>query len=322
MSNPLMLRLQTALETLANQHTEDTLGDRSTYLGASDIGSCPRKTILSKISPPKSDLVTLLRYRRGHMAEDIIANAFTVAGFTNFKRQVAVRYTGDIPIIAHIDFVFISESRKTMAVLEVKSPEDIPEHPYGSWESQLYLQMGLLEDCYPDYTVEKGAILAVNLGSQGMQLFEEYAPQETIYQGLINRAGKIWNQYQQFYGDATTPTAEVSPLCGYCAFLQDCPQFAGEEIPELAECVAHLAGLQRQQKDLESQISQHKNDLLAIVEQRGPFKANGQLLRKAIRSRRVLDSDRLAEYLQEYGRSLADFQKISSYSFLEIKRAA
>jgi len=298
-----MLTLQTALQALADQHTEDTLGDRATYLGASDIGSCPRKTILNKISPPKGDLVTLLRFRRGHMAEDIIANAFTVAGFTNFERQVEVRYAGDIPIIAHIDFVFSSESRKTKAVLEVKSPEDIPEHPYGSWESQLYLQMGLLEACSPGYTVEKGAILAVNFGDQGMQLFEGYAPQETIFQGLISRAGTIWNQYQQFYDGRSIPWMEASPLCAYCSFLHDCPKFFGEEIPELAECVASLTGLQRQQKVLESEISQHKKDLMAIAEHRGPFRSNGHLLRKAVRSRKVLDSDRLGEFLQEYDRS-------------------
>ncbi|MGD9950554.1 MAG: hypothetical protein AB7U29_19050 [Desulfobulbus sp.] len=322
MSDQFTHTLQTALQQLAVQQTLETLGDRATYLGASDIGACPRKTILNKLNTPEADLVTLLRYQRGHMAEEVVATAFNSAGFTNFKRQVEVRHGGHIPIVAHLDFVFISEARKTLAVLEVKSPEAIPEHPYGSWETQLYLQMGLLADSYPDYTVEKGAILAVNFGNQGMQLFDGYAPQETIYQGLINRAGIIWDQYQQFYEDASTPSTEVSPLCGYCSFLQDCPKFAGEEIPELAECVANLTGLQRQQKDLESQISQHKNDLLAIVEQRGSFKANGQLLRKATRCRKVLDSDKLGDFLQEYGRSLADFHKSSSYSFLEIKKAA
>jgi len=177
MSDQLMITLQAALQQLAQQQTVETLGDRSTYLGASDIGACPRKTILAKFNPPDADLVTLLRYRRGHMAEDIVASAFTAAGFSNFKRQVEVRYPGDVPVAAHIDFVFISEARKTMAVLEVKSPENMPDGPYGSWETQLYLQMGLLVANYPDYRVEKGAILAVNFGAQGMRLFNGYIPQ-------------------------------------------------------------------------------------------------------------------------------------------------
>jgi len=242
---------------------------------------------------------------------------------TNYQRQVEVRHVGAVPVKGHLDFVFISEARKTMAVLEVKSPENIPEHPYGSWETQLYLQMGLLADSFPDYTVEKGAILAVNFGKQGMQLFNGYSPQTMIYEGLIGRAANIWDQYQHYSnGDRTTLAMEASPLCGYCHFLKDCPKFEAEEVQELTESVAILTGLQHQQRDLETEISMRKSDLLAIVDQRGPLKAHGQLLRKAVRSRKVLDTDRLDQFLQGYSQSLADFQKSSSYSFLEIKKAA
>jgi len=323
MSDQLMITLQAALQQLAAQHTAETLGDRATYLGASDIGACPRKTILTKLTPPEANLVTLLRFRRGQMAEEIVAAAFTAAGFTNYQRQIEVRYPGDVPVMGHLDFVFISEARKSMAVLEVKSPETIPEHPYGSWETQLYLQMGLLADSYPDYTVEKGAILAVNFGKQGMQLFNGYTPQTTIYEGLIDRAKTIWNQYQHYTdGDLTTLAMEAGPLCGYCSFLMDCPKFEAEEVVELTESVEILTGLQHKQRELETEISMRKRDLLAIVDQRGPLKAHGQLLRKAVRTRKVLDTDRLGQFLQGYSQSLADFQKSSSYSFLEIKKAA
>lgn len=323
MSDQLMLTLQAALQQLATQQTKETLGDRASYLGASDIGTCPRKTILNKCNAPKADLVTLLRYRRGHMAEEVVAAAFAVAGFTNFQRQVEARHAGDLPVMAHLDFVFISEARKTMAVLEVKSPETIPEHPYGSWETQLYLQLGLLAESYPNYTVEKGAILAVNFGDQGMRLFDGYTPQTTIYHGLIDRANTIWGQYQQYRtNNLAIPSMEAGPLCGYCPFLLDCPKFEAEEVRELTESVEILMELQHQQRDLETEISMRKSDLLAIVDQRGPLKAHGHLLRKAVRTRKVLDTDRLGEFLQGYDHSLADFQKSSCYSFLEIKKAA
>jgi CRISPR-associated exonuclease Cas4 len=80
MSDQLMLTLQAALQQLAIRQTAETLGDRATYLGASDIAACPRKTILGKRQTPEANLVTLLRQRRGHMAEEIVAAAFTVAG--------------------------------------------------------------------------------------------------------------------------------------------------------------------------------------------------------------------------------------------------
>ena len=63
MSDQLMITLQTALQQLALQHTVEMLGDRTTYLGASDIGTCPRKTILSKLKTPEADLVTRIRMR-------------------------------------------------------------------------------------------------------------------------------------------------------------------------------------------------------------------------------------------------------------------
>ena len=323
MSEQLMITLQTALQQLAHQQTVETLGDRSTYLGASDIGACPRKTILTKLYPPAADMVTLLRFKRGHMAEDIVAAAFTAAGFTNFKRQVEVRYPGAIPVTAHIDFVFISEVRKTMAVLEVKSPESMPEGPYGSWETQLYLQMGLLAANYPDYTVEKGAILAVNFGAQGMQLFNGYTPQTLMYEGLIDRATAIWHDYQKYAaGELTSPVMEAGPLCGFCPFVADCPKFAAEEVQELNETVEILTELQKQQKALEDDITVRKNNLLAIVSARGPLKAYGRFLQKAVRSRKVLDSERLNEFLKGYDQSLSDFQMTTSYSFLEIRKAA
>jgi CRISPR-associated exonuclease Cas4 len=41
--------LLTSLRKLAERHTRETLGNRREYLGASDIGYCPRKVILEKI---------------------------------------------------------------------------------------------------------------------------------------------------------------------------------------------------------------------------------------------------------------------------------
>jgi len=323
MSDQLMHTLQSALKRLAVQQAEETLGDRSSYLGASDIGACPRKTILRKLHTPETDLVALLRQRRGYMAEEVVAHAFMAAGFTNFQRQTEVRYPGDVPVMGHLDFVFVSEARKTMAVLEVKAPENIPEHPYGSWETQLYLQMGLLADSFPDYTVEKGAILAVNFGDQGIRLFGGYVPQDMIYHGLIDRAATIWNQYQAYRtGDLATPSMEMGPLCGYCPFLADCPKFEAEEVRELTESVEILLELQHRQKELDAEIGTRKNNLLAIVDQRGPLKAHGHLLRKAIRTRKSLDTEQVEQFLQGYGHTLADFQKSGSYSFLEIKKAA
>ena len=63
-------------------------------------------------------------------------------------------------IRCHIDFVF--NAPKLKAVLEVKSVSGIPDGPYSSWESQLYMQMGALKEQFPDYQI-KGAVLIILL---------------------------------------------------------------------------------------------------------------------------------------------------------------
>ena len=45
------------------------LGDRTEYVGASDVGQCPRKVILSKTQPLPHDLQTLIRFERGNLVE-------------------------------------------------------------------------------------------------------------------------------------------------------------------------------------------------------------------------------------------------------------
>ena len=120
------------------------------------------------------------------MAEEIIANAFAAAGYTNFERQVEVAVDGKVPIKAHIDFVFTSEIHKIKSVLETKSTSNIPDDPYGSWESQLYVQMGALAEKFPDYTI-RGAFIALDLANGEVEFFNGYSPQKTIFAGLLKK---------------------------------------------------------------------------------------------------------------------------------------
>jgi len=144
-----------------------------------------------------------------------------------------------------------------------------------------------------------------------------------IYEGLIDRATTIWRDYQKYTaGDLTCPVMEAGPLCGFCPFVADCPKFEVEEVQELSEAVEILTELQKQQKALEDDITARKNNLLALVSARGPLKAHGRFLQKAVRNRKVLDADRLNDFLKGYGQTLADFQLSTSYSFLEIRKAA
>ena len=311
----------TSLRKLAEQHTIETLGDRRDYLGASDVGYCPRKVILEKIHPGEHDLATLLRFQRGHMAEDIIARAFTAAGYSNFEQQVDVSLPGDVPLKAHIDFVFTSRIHKIKSILEIKSTSIIPDGPYSSWESQLYIQMGALAEQYPEYSI-KGAVLTLDLAHGEVAFFNGYTPQGMIFKGLMERAGTIWSDYQAMLcEEEVEPKTEVSPLCGFCDHITTCPRFETENVPQLATAVEALQELQLRDKSLQGEIKKIRKHLLAVVEQKGPIKSGDCFLRKATRSRKHLDMDRLEAFLAKSGAVLDEYQEDRSFSFLEIRKA-
>ncbi|MFP7756197.1 hypothetical protein ACLG6S_16395 [Thermodesulfobacteriota bacterium B35] len=317
--------LQTGLRKVSEQHTIQALGDRSEYLGASDIGHCPRKVILERIHPADEDLVSLIRYERGHMAEDIIAKAFDAAGYSNFERQVEIVLPGNAPIKAHIDFVFTSCSHKVKSILEVKSTSRIPDGPYSSWETQLYIQMGALAEQYPEYSI-RGAILALDIADAEVGFFNGYEPEERIYNGLQERAGRIWSQYQAVLQDERSESelpTEVGPLCGYCGHSATCPRFQAEELPDLEKMVVNLRDLQAREKRLTGEIKELKRHLLAAVEAKGgPIRSGGCFLRKATRNRKHLDTNRLKAFLAESGLVLDEFHEDRPFSFLEIKKVA
>ena len=314
---------QTSLRKLSQQHTEETLGDRRDYLGASDIGQCPRKVILERMSPHEHDLATLLRFERGHMAEEIAAKVFTAAGFTNFERQVEIQVDSEgVPFIVHLDFVFTSKSSKVKSILEVKSGS-VPSTPYGSWESQLYAQMGALAEQYPEYVI-KGAILSLDLAEGEVGFFNGYQPSDVIFQSLKFKAEDVWAAYQgRLEGEECELPTEPGLLCGgYCNYLLECPRFAAQEAPDLVGVVENLQQLQAEEKQLKARIEPLKKNLLSVVQKVGAIKVNNSILGKRTQSRKSLNTEKLEAVLADLGRSISDFQEASTVSsWLDIKKS-
>ena len=311
----------TSLRNLSKQHTEETLGDRRSYLGASDIGQCSRKVVLERISPKEHDLATLLRFERGHMAEEIVAKVFTTAGFTNFERQVEIKVNSEsVPFLVHIDFVFTSKISKLKSILEVKSGS-VPSTPYGSWESQLYTQMGAMTEQHPDYMI-KGAILSLDLADGEVGFFNGYQPNDTIFQSLKVKAGDIWSAYQAMLQKENVELkTEPGLLCGYCNHLLDCPRYQANEAPDMAGIVEDLQHLQAEEKTLKARIEPIKKDLLDVVRKIGSIKVNNCILGKRTQSRKSLNTGRLEAFLADLGQSLSDFQESgTTSSWLDIKK--
>ena len=60
------MSLELILKDYLNQPKIE-LGNRTEYVGASDVGQCPRKVVLSKTQPVPHDSQTLIRFERGNL---------------------------------------------------------------------------------------------------------------------------------------------------------------------------------------------------------------------------------------------------------------
>ncbi|WP_272698850.1 hypothetical protein [Desulfovibrio sp. Fe33] len=166
-----LIRLLTqGLLTHAEQKTACELGDRSQYIGMSDIGKgmeCIRAFVASKLgitSIPAASAINRLATKelaeilgrqlvlpRGHWQEYEIEKALTASDVKLLSLlQIGVEHDG-VPIKAHLNFTLVwGVQRPAMRVLELKSNERIPDSLYASYEAQLYGQVGLLKSCWTE----------------------------------------------------------------------------------------------------------------------------------------------------------------------------
>jgi len=157
-AHALMTLLTKGLVESSAQRTASSLGDRSRYIGMSDIGraqECPRAAVGLKLFRNGDDLAhhhdltsllaRQLRLQRGHWFEAGIAQVFRHQRLPVIEQlEIEMSHHG-VPIKAHLDFVFASSvGQPTVRILELKSCENIPPTLYSSYETQVYGQVGLL----------------------------------------------------------------------------------------------------------------------------------------------------------------------------------
>ena len=156
----LLAILAQGLQRHAEVATAATLGDRSRYIGLSDIGrglDCLRATVAGKLPVGNSPLTpsdralasTLSRQltlQRGHCFESLVGQALTALRLNTLHQlEIDVVHQGT-PIKAHLDFVLVGDAPvPSVRILECKSTKRLPETLYASYESQVYGQVGLLK---------------------------------------------------------------------------------------------------------------------------------------------------------------------------------
>ncbi len=248
--------------TTMNRTKSAGLGNRRTYIGSSDVGSCIRKVYLSKKQPKSPDLATMLRFSRGHIAETLIENIFDAAGLkNNYDTQVEVKHPV-YPLKAHIDFLFHTDldGKPNLHIVEVKSVNGIPEEPYSQWIDQLSFQLGLLRIQYPKGKLS-GSILAIDLNAGEVHQFTDFEYNDSLSNYLFTRALHMMDCLDE----KEEPVPSVSLMCSYCSYRSDCPAMALPEVdlpPEIETMTINFIELNKAKRELDREMKNIRQELL------------------------------------------------------------
>ena len=159
--------IRQGLQAVAHKDTLAHLGDRSCYVGMSDIGQhweCPRAALARKVLPTTNSLERLLTLQRGHWFESGVGQALASLGLHVLPQlEINWQHQG-VPIKAHLDFVLVwGAPVNAIRILEVKSTDKLPASPHDSHLLQLHGQIGLLTKAWskPVFSIraEDGTLL-------------------------------------------------------------------------------------------------------------------------------------------------------------------
>ena len=163
--------LRQGLERYGQQQAQTMLGDRTAYIGVSDIGryaECPRAALAGKLLPPETSLERLFTLQRGHWFEEGVGECLAALGL-HVLPQLEIRHVHQGAFLrAHLDFTLVCEQpRPAVRILEVKSMEQLPAEPYDAHGLQISGQIGLLHRLWnkPAFSLrdKDGTLLYENL---------------------------------------------------------------------------------------------------------------------------------------------------------------
>lgn len=236
------------------EETKSSLGDRSKYVGSSDVGSCPYKVVREKLSPVEHSFEKQIVFQRGHIAETMVEKMITGL---NYRKQVEVK--GDInnfPLKSHIDFLI--EGKNESIIIEVKTVSSPIKEPNESWVLQTQFQMGLLNNEIQDEDHKVRAIIfAIDVNTGWSEEFNQDFD-DSLFLYSLNKAAHIADCLE----NEAKPKAVIQHYCGSCPFQNECPKQGGfadevpEEIKEDISRLKEIKSLDKEKKLLEKKIKE------------------------------------------------------------------
>jgi len=241
------------LAKVAAEQTANELGDRSKYIGASDIGDCLRKAYLGKVKQMERDVKNLIVLQRGHVAENIIASV--LEGLNVESQYEVVGELDGFPLKAHIDFLVIGKTE--VIAIECKSVSQPIDEPYTSWILQTQTQMGLLKKYFPDKEV-KAIVFAIDLNSGWIEDFP-VAYSDELFKAGLKKAGLLIKALNE----GVEPEGEEQLYCSVCLYKEGCPALQKGEKKELPEDIKvlvrksqELAKMDKERKKINKSIEE------------------------------------------------------------------
>lgn len=302
---------------------DKSLGDRSKYIGASSATGCLRKAYLDVKEITEHSDEQMFVFERGHQLEEMIRKGLNGLGYKeyteveeakglNLIHQLEAYGKGKFDFIkAHLDFVFVKPKQKVLLVKEIKSAASIPDAPYDSHIRQVSLQMWLVSQQYPGYTV-KGSVVYHNWDNGKSESYDvEYS--KPLVVAILKRAVHLWNSINA----NREPEAETQLYCDKCSFKGNCPALAfGGKLPKDLEAMTDKV---KEAKAMEKEAKKIKSNFKSLLEAsglKGAKVGNTTIQIVSVKGKKVVPIQKLKREHHNIYDQLAE--ESGAYSFLKI----
>ena len=262
------LHLQAALTSRLDHNAR--LGDRRSYVGASEVGSCLRKVVASKLTPEPFDTPSMGRMLAGKAMENEVVQLVRLAlngSLRNTGRNQMEAVHPELPFYAHPDGRIVGEDGD--GILEVKTASTALFKRYSkdglpqSYIDQVQTQLGLSG-------LSWGLVVLVSRENLAeVETFRiPYSP--VSFEHLVERARTASEAMKLGFLPSGEPERGY---CFSCPFAKDCPEHQAQrkalsdgELPDVKrlelECqLEELAGLESDLEPMQERVTELRNRL-------------------------------------------------------------
>lgn len=258
------------LRDALKKETREKLGDRSQYIGASDISGCIRAAYLNKKENVELPIEKLIIFERGHFTEEIVKK---MLGNMSYKREVEFT-TGDNPFPAkvHIDYVVYNKKEKEITLIEVKSQDKDDFTIYPSYLLQVNFQWLVAQTALngTGWKIKNAFVVIVNSGS-GKYIIEEIKKDENLQKIALEKARNLRTALIK----SEAPEGEEQLYCSQCPYKSGCSTFCKGVINQdiIISEVEEILKLEAEAKKLAEAVKAKKEELKKYLEEKNIKKA-------------------------------------------------